>query len=164
MEADSKIKRGRPAFLNTEYFHILAGMFPEATTRRGRENIYYRQLATNVLMKEDRFLWICDPAKMRAGTTGAWRPAILSELGRIKDCEIMKALALRICELKPKTKEAVSIIRNFRLGERKPDAGRLSSEIIRTINSYIERFPTVTNDEIQQSMNDALSAAMDRKE
>jgi hypothetical protein len=55
---------------------------------------------------------------MKAGAPNAWRPSILSELGRFRNDETLRSFALALCEMRPrpKTKEAVSMLRRVRLG------------------------------------------------
>jgi hypothetical protein len=53
---------------------------------------------------------------MKAGAPNAWRPSILSELGRFRNDETLRSFALALCEMRPrpKTKEAVSMLRHAR--------------------------------------------------
>ena len=75
----------------------------------------------------------------------AWRPTILAELGRIPDDQDLKAMAGRICQLKPQTKDAVLLIRRWRKGQERPgDAGSLAAALAACINDYLKRYPSTT--------------------
>jgi hypothetical protein len=115
-EAASK-KRGRPRLMSTEYEKMLRGLFGhEVRTQRGLHNVYYRQRALSVLGQYNEFKWLCDPEKMERGDLDCWKPSILVELGRIEDIQEMLNIATEICELKPKTKAAILMVRGLRLG------------------------------------------------
>jgi len=80
---------------------------------------------------------------MTAGVRGAWKPGILAELGRIRDADTMRAVALRICELKPSTKEAVAIIRRFRLRREPPANYRaLWMHLAKALDEYMNVHPS----------------------
>ena len=48
---------------------------------------------------------------------GHMRHTILAELGRIEDEDDLRSIARQICELKPGSKEAVAMIRQWRTGK-----------------------------------------------
>jgi len=165
--SENNSTRGRPPVLNKEletlYENI--GLFINVQTRKSRINIYYRQRAISVLMegqeqgKNLEFCFLADKAKIGAGTKKAWKPIILYELGKIQDPETMKTVARRICELKPSSKEAVSMIRRFRNGNPKPACVfQLNKEITATINNYIQRHQDITNEQILESLKLTLEA------
>ena len=115
-EAASK-KRGRPRLMDDEQEAILRGLFgDEVHTTRGLHNVFYRQMAFQFLGKHDEFKWLCDSEAMERGDLDCWKPSILVELGRIEDVQEMFNIATEICELKPKTKAAILIVRGLRLG------------------------------------------------
>ena len=115
-EAASK-KRGRPRLMDAEQEAFLRNLFgSEVHTRRGLQNVFYRQLAFSVLGKHDEFKWLCDSEAMGRGDLDCWKPSILVELGRIEDIQEMLNIATEICELKPKTKAAILMVRGLRLG------------------------------------------------
>jgi len=89
----------------------------EVRTARGKQNIYYRQRATLILMNDARFAWLCDREKMTQGAPGAWRPGILAELGRVRDEKQIREWAELLCDRKPRSKYAVAMIRAWRLGK-----------------------------------------------
>jgi hypothetical protein len=137
-----KLKRGRPR---------LSDYLPEinALTVRGRQNYHYMVRAMRVLGNGDdpRFFWLCDANAVNAGKAGV-KFVILSELGRVRDDGELVELAELICELKPTTKKAMSIIKEVRGAKRKgPSALDLANEVITTMNGYTTRHPNVTKDQ-----------------
>jgi hypothetical protein len=142
-ESDTK-KRGRPPAFKAEQMAIITQLFPEVHSRRGRVNALYRTHAMD-LLKQRRFRWLMDMEGLAAGKD-TWKPSILAELGRIADDRTLRAFAARICQLKPKTHEAVAMIRRARLnGASKPaTVGALVHELGRTIDDYRTRHPDLT--------------------
>lgn len=140
--ASKKRGRGRPPAFSAEYRAAIGALFPDIKTRRGLSDCLYRLRAVNLLEKDKRFTWLADGEAMQAGRPGAWRPAILTELGRIGDDDTLLAVAARLCELKPKTKDAVARIRRARLG-REPagDYLALCVHLENTVNSYLLTHP-----------------------
>src|SRR6266536_4044997 len=85
---------------------------------------------------EGRYRWLCDPV------TQVIRVGILAELGRIEDDAALRALAARICELKPRTREAVAMIRRRRRDATTPvGESALTREILAAIDAYLARHP-----------------------
>jgi len=145
--ASEKRKRGRPPVFDPGYRAAIGSLFNEVKTHRGKTDCLYRQRAFNLLEKDGRFAWVADGAKARAGSPDAWKPSILVELGRIPNDEDLKAVALRICELNPKTKEAVAMIRRFRLG-REPEGNylKLFAALESALNAYLSAHPSTPAD------------------
>jgi hypothetical protein len=156
--ASEKRKRGRPPIWGKQVERRFEGLFPDVKTRRGTQNVIYRQIAVDVLTKDPRFAWLCDKEKMMKGDPHAWKPSILAELGRISDSEELKAVALRICELKPETvKAAVAMIRRARTGKGwEGDALDLANEIIRLVNNYHQRHPNTSWKDTEAALRTAL--------
>ena len=145
--ASEKVKRGRPPVFGPTSRAFIGDLFPDVKTYRGQSDLLYRQRAFNLLSKDGRFAWIADGVKAEAGSPGAWRPSILVELGRIPKSETMKAVAMRVCELKPKTKDAVAMIRRFRLGrEPKGDYLQLLTQLEAALNTYLTAHPSAPTD------------------
>ena len=114
--ASEKRKRGRPPIMGEDIArHIDLTAGGNVQTHRHKLNIYYQIRALSLLGEDSHFSWLVDLPKAKAGAKNAWKPGILSELGRIWDDEGLKIVALRICELKPKTKDAITMIRRVRL-------------------------------------------------
>ena len=147
-------KRGRVPFsVDAELLAINEAAF-NATTQRGKLDIYYRLKALSILGNDPRVSWICDAAKLKTGEKSAWKPGILSELGKIEDKENMLSIALDICELKPKTKDAIRMIRRTRLGPSKPGTvAGVHGAIINAINRYLSEHPDTSWDIIEEALD-----------
>ena len=154
-----KRKRGRPPVYDHDRIrdHLRAA-FPEVQSTRHRDNLVWRQRAIGFLKDDAEFKWICDFKAMAAGVgRKSWKPGILVELGRIQDIEEMKQLARIIVAKKPKTKEAVAMIRQWRLGEKpEGDAHSLLSVLAKRLDSYVSTH-VVTEREIVFAIENLLS-------
>jgi len=78
--------RGRPPAFPHELFDYQKAMFPEVRSRRGLIDLCYRAHALNAIFgasESERFSWLGDQQAMRAGAPNAWKPSILTELGRM---------------------------------------------------------------------------------
>lgn len=153
LETVSKNRRpkpGRPRVLAPEYEQALQQLFPDVQSHRHLQNVACRQRALVLLSDDPAYRWLCDPEAMQQGkrlspSQKAWRPTILAELGRIPDDQDLKAMAGRICQLKPRTKDAVLLIRRWRKGQERPgDAGSLAAALAACINDYLKRYPSTT--------------------
>jgi hypothetical protein len=65
----------------------------------------------------ERFRWLCDKDAMRAREPHAWKPSILTELGRMVTAADIVWCAEILCDRKPSTKEAVAWLRRVRVSE-----------------------------------------------
>jgi hypothetical protein len=162
--ASKKRKRGRPRVINRAAEKMVNFVSPDIKTVRGKQDTFYCLRAVDILMMDSRFTWIVDPEKMKAGT-GGWKKSILSELGRIWNHEDLKAVALRICELKPKTKDAVAMIRlcRTRKGE-VGDADGLYRAVRLAVNNYLQRHPGTPWAEVESAFLSLLEAVREKKE
>lgn len=158
-----KMKRGRPRLKlftpEEEAVHQAVGTFNGVRTTRTRQNWMYRQRAMYVLRvhEDERFKWLADNAKVTADAPNAIKHSILAELGRIEDADVVKAVALQICEMKPTTREAVQIVRNFRTGKKSAGSVRqLESEIHRLIENYLTRHPAMSFSRVCDALASAL--------
>jgi len=144
-ETASEKKRGRPKVLDAVHEQIAKSCNHDVRTTRGLQNIHYRLRAQNCLIDDERFKWLCDRDAMAKGAPNAWKPGILSELGRLDDDETIKAYAARICELKPKTKDAITMLRRARTGKA-PDASvlDLTARLCRVVDDYVAAHLDVT--------------------
>lgn len=155
----SESKTGRPTVISdTEAATYRAlGLLDGTHSRRSLLNVHYRQRALSLLVDFDSFQWLIDGDKMRRGEANAWRQTILTELGRIADEETMRAVALQLCALKPKTKDAVLMVRSFRKGGKpKADALQLANEIIGKVNDYLQRHSDASEELILDAFNTAI--------
>ena len=148
METVSKKKKGRPPVVSegVRFMENAVGIGDSCKTQRGKQNHLYMIAAMGVLNYEPEFLWLgLNKVGIMADTVHL-RHTILQELGRLRDDpEAMRAIARRICELKPDTVTARRIIRQFRTG-RKPtvSAECLSSILNSTLDNYAAARPSVT--------------------
>jgi hypothetical protein len=115
--ASEKRKRGTPRIMPEAYRAFLAEWYPDVRTERGRQDIAYRFRAMDLLSPDPRFSWLADSEAMKAGAPNAWKPSILSELGRFRNDETLRSFALALCEIRPRptSKAAVSMLRRARL-------------------------------------------------
>jgi hypothetical protein len=136
------------------------GIFADVRTRRSRVNILYRQRAMGMLNRDERgrgqFPWLFDPEKTRQGSPNAWRPTILAELSRIEDEDTLRRVAGELCELQPRARDAVRMIRRYRLG-RAPagDALELANRIIHLVNDYLAGHPGMPWDDVEAAIETA---------
>jgi hypothetical protein len=144
-----KPRRGRPCVIpeETRAQYAAMGLFDDITTERSRHNVYYRQRACLVLQITDPvasapFRWLADIEAMRRARNKRWRATILTELGRINDEDQLRAIALAVCERKPRAREAITLIRKLRRrATGNGTADGLRRELIRQANDYLARHP-----------------------
>ncbi len=164
MENFSKSRTGRPRVIQGAELKSVVDLAtgnPNASERT-RQNKFYQLRAMNLLDlslddgAEYLYPWIWGrPHEPKPGDHKV-RWTILAELGRIEDAETMRAVAARICELKPPTREALRMIRRFRIGGAKPgDSLELANELIATINDYMNRRPGLTFDDVRGALRTA---------
>ena len=141
--------------MGEEWHAVVDALTPEVRTERARHDFHYRTKAIQTLCYEPRFAWLADGEKMAAGVKDAWKPSILAELGRIRDGDTLRAVALRICELKPSTKEAVAIIRRFRLNREPPgDYLDLVHHLAKALDGYVAVHPSTPDEWKIMAMQD----------
>lgn len=156
----SEIKRGRPAVMDaeTEALFICSGLFSKDSPRRSKMNVYYRQRAVSVLGGCD-YKWLVDERMIMLEGDKHWKPTILTELGRIEDEDDMRAVAERLCEMKPTTRDAVLMVRSLRTGGLPAgDTLQLANEIIQTINRYLHSHVGVTREGIFDALRTAAAS------
>ena len=118
--ASEKTRRGRPPAFPDFMLDFQRTSYPEVRSRRGLNDLCYRALALNVILHAPdptRFGWLCDMEAMRAKTPNAWKPSILTELGRMATAADIVECAEVLCERKPSTKQAVAWLRRVRAAE-----------------------------------------------
>lgn len=164
MESASKNRRrrGRPRVWSEDATALARFVSPNVKTGRALQNTSYRQLALRCLVQDPAFSWLCNGAKMEAGAPNAWKPGILSELGRFLDEETIRAFAARICELKPSTKEAIAMLRRARRQKGAPvSILKLTQQICRVIDTYVADHPGITQAQILMAIQNARDAVLD---
>ena len=161
MENISKKKRGRPKLLDDSHL-ALVRYATDAKTTRHQQNVHYSLRAIGMLSNDPRFKWLCDGKAMMKGAQHSYRPTILAELGRIENDDDLKAVALRICKLKPKVRDAVVMIRRFRTGKvKEADSLQLANEILAIVNRYTGRYPETTAQQILTALTVARDAVIE---
>jgi hypothetical protein len=140
-----KRKRGRPAVYDASDMATLECLFPDVTTVRGRQNRARMTRALRVLNYGPAFYWLVSNEDEISKREGCFRTTILAELGRIENDDDLRAAAQQICKMKPRSKEAVSIIRRWRTGKNlKGGTISLTNAIIKTVNDYCDARPDTT--------------------
>jgi hypothetical protein len=120
-------------------------------TERGRQNIDRRQWALHVILeaKDARLNWLVNETAIAAGKQPKLRETILTELGRIDDDAELLTAALRICELRPSTRDAVAMIRRWRgVATRASSSITLLKILARAIDAYVLRHPDTTQQQV----------------
>jgi hypothetical protein len=153
-EAASEKKRGRPRVITEKDATIIEYVSPDVKTERGRQNVYYRLRATNALLGDSAFSWLCDRESMHAGE-GKWRKGLLSELGRIPNLDDLKTVAAEICKIKPKAKEGIRLIRRLRIGRTpEPNYLDLITKIATAVDDYFHAHPSTPADWFVRALRD----------
>ena len=154
-----KPKRGRPPAMPAEWERLMvrAGAFGDAKSRRSHVDFWYVCGAISALEDtghgfQEPYAWLVNDKNIRK--------TVLAELGRIQDEEAIRLCAAKICELKPKTKDAVAMIRRWRgVNRKKPSCLDLTSEIIATVNDYLRRYPATTWQQVTTALENAMDLA-----
>lgn len=165
-----KPRRGRRRIMGPLAISTVDVVAPEVKSERGRQNVYYRQLALGALAHDPRFRWIADEDGMMAGDKSAWRPGVLAELGRIwvVDEDLMLRIAELVCEIKPPTtRAAVALIRRARLRSMVGTRASVVKAIRRSIGGFLSRYPDtpweVVVDALQQVCDEGEPEAPDHE-
>lgn len=119
-------------------------------SKRAHTEHIYQMRTFEVLISEDdsrEFYWLFGGVSCRFKTT------IMAALGRIENDEELREMARLICQMKPKTREALSIIRQHRRGAQPPDVSQLAQEILNTVNDYKIRYPALIEEEIREAFS-----------
>jgi hypothetical protein len=147
--SEKPAKLGRPRSLSPEWEEAIRRYFPDIQSQHGRQNQRAWIRAIGVL-EHRAFRWLGDREAVNRGD-GHFRRSIMQELGRIDNDDAMKSVARQICKLKPRAREAVAMIRRWRLGERRK-AGNvlaLTDELVGVVNDYLNRHPEMTTRQLR---------------
>ena len=101
-------KRGRPSVLTPEQKALIEKVCPELKTVKSLQNKWFRVRAVRLIREDPDFKWLYNRE------THYMRETILAELGRVEHDADLLTLARELCELKPTSREAVQMIRNWR--------------------------------------------------
>ena len=123
----------------------------EVTTDRTRQNRVYHQIALVALGAGDdpRFDWLTGTAG--DGYRGMQR-TLLAELGRLRDDDRIREVALELCQHRPTRREAIAYIRRVRGVRKEPTGEALAHRLLRTINEFIADYPDTTWQYIQEQI------------
>jgi ATP-dependent helicase YprA (DUF1998 family) len=87
------------------------------------------------------------------------RWTILAELGRIEDDADLLAVARVVCDAKPKARNAVRMVREWRLGRPAQPRRDLADELADTIDGYLARHPETPWAFVKESLATVYDAA-----
>ncbi len=130
--------RGRPRATPREWDDFAAATESDKS-RRTHVKRFHATMAVGVLGRGagDEFAHILGPDSPR------WE--VLAELGRLEDPDRILVAARSLCGGKVRAKDAVVLVRRWRLGKAAPaTASGLAAEITRTIQGYGLRHPDAT--------------------
>jgi hypothetical protein len=136
VEDTPRRKRGRPV-VHSEQLLNLAHRYSGASTVRGRQNFLYMTRAIRVLDYEPDFYWLVGTREEISAGKKILRNTILVELGRIEDEDDLRVIARQVCEIKPRCKDALVMIRRWRTGKTLAgDVLSLTKAVIQTVEDY----------------------------
>jgi hypothetical protein len=153
-----KKKRGRPRLLHAEWEKDLRKENQYCDIRT-IQNIDYEARAAKVLGFSSElpvdfpFRWLSDPSKVKAGSSKrrGYRKTILAELGRISSDKNLIEAAHEICKRKPTTRDAIEMIRSWRL--RKPYMpDDLETLLRKTIIRFRKKFPEINSKDVYKAL------------
>ncbi len=107
-----KAKRGRPRLMEPESEKMQRSIFGPEQTHRSFHNFHYCVRALGTLRPKEtpaRWSWLFG-AK---GDNFRLRQTTVAQLGRTRNPEAMAVFADRLCQLKPRTADAVKMLRGW---------------------------------------------------
>jgi hypothetical protein len=145
-------KRGRPPTIPERERRMVTETERNRSARH-RNNAVYSTRVVVWAADDPRFEWLCSDGPTIMQGQGHMRRTILAELGRIEDAEDREAMALYLCEHQPTTRQAVAMIRQFRLGTQPPGStAQLTAVLRRTINTYLDEHHPLTWEEVREAL------------
>jgi hypothetical protein len=131
-----KRKRGRPRLLHPA-LHAVFAQGQQYASERTIQNTSYHIRAFGLLQDEPWAEWLVGHVSQE-GKPGQVRKTIVAELGRLDDDTDLVLMARAICIARPNTREALAMIRQFRLGGMPPGSvSQLTDVLQRAINTYL---------------------------
>lgn len=159
----SKNRPGRPRAFSREITAAFGamGIGVECQTLRGKQNHWYVMEALRVLKHDPACAWLGIERDAMTAGTAKMRRTILAELGRLRDDpESLRAIAHQVCELKPRTADAVAMIRTARTGRPPaPDQDILVDQLLAVLNRHRAQRPGLTFDMMRDALRRAVAAA-----
>jgi len=83
--------------------------------------------------------------------------SILTELGRVADVEVLRALADHIVAERPSTSRAVAAIRRARLTRTAATYDQLADAVLMTVNGYLDRYPGTPHATVLDALAEVVS-------
>jgi len=164
-----KPRRGRPQdpdyHGNARRASEGSGVYSDIMTERGKQNRDNALLAIALLNAHpnpEAIRWLFDGPAHAAGTK-KMRFSILTELGRIYrqngDDKQIFDLATLLSKRQPKARDAVTMLRGFRVGDRRPASViDLTKRICGAIDTYLATHPGTTKQQVLAAMEAATDA------
>jgi hypothetical protein len=135
--------RGRPRKAEAYWWDLATQSAGRHTSHRHRANYIYGMRACHVLRDDPCFAWL----HRARGTT------IMDALGRIDDDQNLVAMALYLCEHQPPTRQAVALIREFRLEARPPGTrDGLQAALHKALDTYLAAHAEMPREAVQQAL------------
>lgn len=135
--------RGRPRKESAAWWTAVDRMEGRHTSHRHRANSIYGAQAYTVLKDEPRCAWLREEG----------RGTIMNELGRIAYAPDIVAMALYLCEHRPSTRQAVAMIREFRLATRPPGTSAdLQAVLWQALETYLATHAAMSSAQVQQAL------------
>src|SRR5262249_50552009 len=140
---NTRRSRGRPRKAEGSMWDLVTQIEGRHTSHRHRADFIYGVRAVQVLRDDPRCAWL-----LRArGTT------ITNALGRIDDDQNLIAMALYLCEYQPSTRQAVALIREFRLATRPPGTtDGLQATLEKALDTYMATHADMPREAVQQAL------------
>ena len=145
--------QGRPRAMSPETEAMLRHFHPDVRTKRGIQDVYFRSQTMLALKDHPGFEWLMDWDALMRGDEDAWKPSILTELGRLANPETMRYVAGVLCERQPETPQALAFLRRLRgVAEKPGDAAELAKVIGAAIDRYRRSHPGTTFDQVAEAL------------
>jgi hypothetical protein len=143
--------------MTAEWEAFLRGLYPEVRTTRGLHDQHYETHAVRHLKDDPACGWLFGAD--RGGHNPRWRRSILAQLGRLVDeqgPEVMREVAMLVCERRPPVKAAVALIRRVRLGQAGSGSAIVLTDVLDTaINGYLAAHPQTTRQQVLGALRNA---------
>ncbi len=130
---------------------------------RRQQDLAYCMKAQLALGDDPRYTWLCDRSVIEAGKPRAWRPQLLTGLGRLieeRGREVMLALADQMCRLKPSTHQALALIREKRLEGGSNRFLAFSAALLDAAERFLPGTPALTAEEIIAALDEVQAALL----
>jgi hypothetical protein len=154
---NQRTRRGRPRRFPPLLEETMKSIGAIRGSRRSQLNGLWCLEAVGIMMKnpEPSFKWLFD----EQANPEIYKRVILSELGRIEDEETMLAVMREVCRDKPTTRDAVLMIRRYRLGRSpEPNCLDLTRVILDAIKSYAATHPSISDQFVLAALENASDA------